>query len=186
MKTHRISSAILFLGVLAALAMILYPSMAHANQVDPVPSVANSTASAGAKASSNASSAIDLSLVSNPAGGSVKAGDSYAFVSGSATPLPPGLCPKGESSYVQVFWGLFTLATSSTRTEMECLDKVLAMLRETAQKPVVVNYVAPEPKVEPKPAEQARMADPAPLAPYCYKSPPKAAPKKKVHKQCKS
>lgn len=73
----------------------------------------------------------------------MKAGDSYAFVSGSATPLPPGLCPKGDSSYVQVLWGLLTVASSSTRTEMECLDKVLGMLRDTAPKPIAVtNYLS--------------------------------------------
>ncbi|HET8905465.1 MAG TPA: hypothetical protein VFN11_00730 [Ktedonobacterales bacterium] len=153
MKTHRISDAVLIAAILFVVAMILYPTMAHATgqpQVDPASSVASSTASAGAKATAGSSSALDLSLMNSAtggaagAGGSVRAGDSYAFVSGSATPLPPGLCPKGDSSYVQVFWGLLTVANSSTRTEMECLDKVLGMLRDTAPKPVpLVNYVAP-------------------------------------------
>lgn len=190
MKLRNISNATAIVGILAALAMILYPAVASATgapQVDPATSAANSTASAGAK--SSASSAIDLSLMNSAngghggVGGSVKSGDSYAFVSGSATPLPPGLCPKGDSNYVQVLWGLLTVASSSTRTEMECLDKVLGTLRDTAPKPVVVNYLT-EAKETPKPAEASIAKDVSSCALKLDPAPAKKKHVRKPQKEC--
>lgn len=148
MKTHRISDAILILAILFVVAMICAP-MAHATgQVDPAAPVANAAAQA------KASAAVDMSLMNSATGGqayggvggSVRGGNSYALMGGgTATPLPSGLCPKSDSYYLQLLGGLlFTVAWSSNRTEMECLEKVLQMLRDTAPKPVpLVNYVAP-------------------------------------------
>lgn len=92
-------------------------------------SASNSAASTGP---------IDLNLMNNPIAGdtSFRTGNSYSLVSGAA-PLPPGLCPKGQS--VSVVWGLFSWST--TATEHECLDKVLAYAREAIPKPPVTNYI---------------------------------------------
>ena len=77
-----------------------------------------------------------------------------------ATPLPANLCPKGDSLAWSIGWNFFSYATSSTRTEMECLDKWLEANRRPAppaprltiiepiHPPVVV---APKPPVKPVP-----------------------------------
>lgn len=189
-------NAILFLILLSVIAAMLFMPLAHATgtpQVDPASSVASSTASAAAKASSQSSSAIDLSLMNAPTQ-SYRGGESYALAApAAAAPLPSGLCPKGDSESFSIIWGLVSWAKSSTRTEMECLDKVLAMLGATAQKPVVVNYIQPTPPVDPKPAvvpvEPARLVGDAPAAcePPVNTKPKPAAPKKHVNapKVCK-
>lgn len=56
----------------------------------------------------------------------------------AAAPLPAGLCPQGDSMSVGILWNMFSYARSSTRTEMECLDKVLAVIK--AQTPPTVVY----------------------------------------------
>lgn len=188
MKT-RPSEYLIMLAVLILVMLICFPAFANGTpQPTPVVQPSSSTASSGAKSSSQSSSAIDLSLMNSAtggAGGSVRAGDSYAFVSGSATPLPPGLCPKGDSSYVQVLWGLLTVASSSTRTEMECLDKVLGMLRDTVQKPVAVNYLAPPAVTASKPesnTEPARLQnDASPQTSGACLQKPDPTPAKKKH-----
>lgn len=70
-----------------------------------------------------------------------------------AAPLPPGLCPEGDSMSVSVLGGLlFSYSTSRVRTEMECLDKVLAAWRET---PKAVVIQAPQlPPAPPPPAKK--------------------------------
>jgi hypothetical protein len=128
---------------------------------------AQSKASSSAEASQQASQAIDMSLMQG--GGSYK---SYSLMSsGGATPLPTGLCPKGDSFYLQVLGGLlFTYATSSTRTEMECLEQVLKVYREL-HKPqqVVVNYLNDLPAPPP--------ATPAPVPPALTAVTPKPCAK---------
>lgn len=57
-----------------------------------------------------------------------------------AAPLPPGLCPQGDSMSVGILWNLFSYSRSSTRSEMECLDKVLAAIKPA---PVVQQVLAP-------------------------------------------
>jgi hypothetical protein len=57
-----------------------------------------------------------------------------------AAPLPPGLCPQGDSMSIGILWNLFSYARSSTRSEMECLDKVLAAIRPA---PAVTQVLAP-------------------------------------------
>jgi hypothetical protein len=135
----------LFLIVMSVVAAMLFLPAHATGKPDPTPIASSATSNSAA--TSNSLSSAYASAVSEGGsgglGGSVKSGNSYALMSGTAAPLPSGLCPKGDSSYVQVFWGLLTVASSSTRSEMECLDKVLSMLRDTAPKPVVVNYLQP-------------------------------------------
>jgi hypothetical protein len=146
-------------------ALPLLANATGAPAPDPSPS-SSSSSSAGAaslassKAQAGASSAIDLSLAVNPtaaggAGGagyggdsSIRQGNTYALATGAtATPLPSGLCPKGDSFYLQVLGGLlFTYATSSTRTEIDCLERVLAAWKAAVPAPApapVVSYVTP-------------------------------------------
>lgn len=93
-------------------------------------SEANASAQAGASASvSGSSSAVGGS------GGSM----SYEEFSRSnmyvlpapvhAAPLPPGLCPQGDSVSWSFGWNFISFARSSTRTELECLDRVLAAIK---------------------------------------------------------
>lgn len=56
----------------------------------------------------------------------------------AAAPLPAGLCPQGDSMSIGILWNMFSYARSSTRTEMECLEKVLAVVK--AQTPPPVAY----------------------------------------------
>jgi hypothetical protein len=107
--------------------------------------------------------AIDMSLMNAPSayGGtsygsaantSMSSGNTYMFPPpAAAAPLPSGLCPQGDSESWSVVWGFVSYAKSSMRTEMECLDKLLAYGRETQPKPVqhVTNYIASPPTVEP-------------------------------------
>lgn len=168
---HAINT-LLFLILLALIAAMLFLPLAHATgKPEPTPA--------------GQSQALDLSLMNTANGGAGYGGagfggssrnESYSLVSsGSAAPLPTGLCPKGDSSYVQILWGLLTVANSSTRTEMECLDKVLAMFRDTAPKPQVVNYLQP-----PIPAVPVTVNVTQPEPAKCEA--PKPAPKKAAKK----
>ena len=56
----------------------------------------------------------------------------------AAAPLPAGLCPQGDSMSIGILWNMFSYARSSTRTEMECLDKVLAVVKAQTPAPVVL------------------------------------------------
>lgn len=49
-----------------------------------------------------------------------------------AAPLPPGLCPQGDSVSVGILWNLFSFSQSSTRTEMQCLERVLDAIKPVA------------------------------------------------------
>lgn len=173
MKTFRLS--------LMVLAMTCAASAFATGTPVPKPTPAvNPQASAGANAWGAAN--IDLSL-SNPvtagggsaaggnANGSVTTGSSYSLVNGGQAPiLPSGLCPQNDGYYFSFLWGALTFAPVKVRTEMECLDKVLATLREIAPKPVVVNYLADLP-VPPAPAASS-------VAPAACTAPP-AAPASK-------
>lgn len=55
----------------------------------------------------------------------------------AAAPLPAGLCPQGDSVSFGILWNMFSYARSSTRTEMECLEKVLAVVKAQTPPPVV-------------------------------------------------
>ena len=75
---------------------------------------------------SSDSSAISSPVQSYNAEGS----NTYFFPAPvTAAPLPPGLCPQGDSESISFLWNFFSYSKSSTRTEMECLDKVLAAIK---------------------------------------------------------
>lgn len=56
----------------------------------------------------------------------------------AAAALPSGMCPQGDSLAWSVGWNFVSYASSKTRTEMECLDKVLAAIRQPHAVPVFV------------------------------------------------
>lgn len=161
------------LTLIAVTAVFLLPLSAAATEREhkPAPRPAGITSSSTSSATANAAP-IDLSLMNNPVAGdtTVRGGNTYSLVSG-ATPLPPGLCPKGES--VSVIWGLF--AWSKTATEHECLDKVLAYAREAIPKPPVTNYITNNHYAAPE------------VAPVVCEKPParKASAPKKAAPACK-
>lgn len=140
---------------------------------------ASSAATATSASTSSASTGpIDLSLMANPvaSGGNLNQGNTYVFPApAAAAPLPTGVCPKGDSEAWSVVWGFVSYSRSSTRTEMECLEKLIAYGKETAPKPAqsVVNYIAPP--VRPEPPAQVSVCPP----------PPKKAAVKRAAKQCK-
>lgn len=150
----------------------------------PMPHGGNSAAAAAATASATSSSTssaaggsvggIDLSLMNNPVSGdvSMRGGNTYSLVSGAA-PLPPGLCPKGES--VSVLWGF--VAWSKTATERECLTEVLAYAREAIPKPQpapITNYVVNH--NYPAPAQAAASEPQKPVVVECIVTTPAPKP----------
>lgn len=139
---------------------------------------ATAAASATSSSTSGASSAIDLSLMNAPTSAvdtSMRTGNTYVFPApAAAPPLPSGLCPKGDSVAWSVVWGFVSYAASTTRTEHECLDKLLAYGRDTMPKPAaapVVNYVAPVPKPAAcqTPVNRSAAKVKRPQAPACVK-----------------
>ncbi len=181
---------ILMLVCFLLIGLLLAPTQAKATgkpeTVTPAPSSSTTSTSS---ATSQAKAAIDLSLANsatggqggaggiggNAAGGSVSQGHTYVLPApAAAAPLPAGMCPQGDSSAYSVLWGLVSWASSTTRTEMACLDKVLAVLKETAPKPAptVVNYLHDLPVPPAAPASAAVAAVPA-----CEKAPEPVKPK---------
>lgn len=78
-----------------------------------------------------------------------------------AAPLPPGLCPQGDSMSIGILWNMFSYSRSSTRTEMECLDKVLASVRassSTVVPAVQAPVIPPSPPVLSGPASTGEAA----------------------------
>ncbi|MEY5100822.1 MAG: hypothetical protein RJA36_3541 [Pseudomonadota bacterium] len=179
MKRSTAANLIAVIVAMFLVALILTPTLAHATgkPESPTPAPTSSTSSAA----SQAKAAIDLSLANSATGqggaggggGSVSQGHTYVLPApAAAAPLPAGMCPQGDSSAYSVLWGLVSWATSTTRTEMACLDKVLAVLKETAPKPVpaVVNYLHDLPVPPAAPASAA-------VAPVCEKAPEPVKPK---------
>lgn len=120
---------------------------------DPSISIAtqsSSSAQAAAEAAAAAQASVSGSL--SATGGSSAGGTSslsdfsrqnmYVMPAPvQAAPLPPGLCPQGDSMSIGILWNLFSFSQSSTRTEMQCLDKVLAAIKPVS--PVVQQTLAP-------------------------------------------
>ena len=119
---------------------------------------------------------MDISLFNNPvtgsssysnatgSGGSSSSGNTYLLPApAAAAPLPSGLCPQGDSESWSVIWGFVSFAKSSMRTEMACLDKLIAYGKETQPKPVqyVTNYISP-PAVMPEPVKEVECVKAAP------------------------
>ena len=148
MKRKTAADLILMLVCMLLAALLLTPTQAQAtSKPDPAP-ISTSSAQQAQHQTQAQQQAIDLSLMNAPAGASIRQGNSYSFVSGQAPALPPGLCPKSKSSYRSFV--IFTWSDAENGTDMDCLEKVLQMLRDTAPKPVEVRYVSisQPPKVE--------------------------------------
>lgn len=202
MTRKTAANLIVMIVAMFLMALILTPTLAYATgKPEPVtPAPTSSTSSA--TAATQAKAAIDLSLANSAtggqggagglggaggsaAGGSVSQGHTYVLPApAAAAPLPAGMCPQGDSSAYSVLWGLVSWASSTTRTEMACLDKVLAVLKETVPKPVpaVVNYLHDLPVPPAAPAAPAS----APVAAACEKAPEPAKPAPKAAKVAKA
>lgn len=200
MTRKTAANLIVMIVAMFLMALILTPTLAHATgkpeTVTTAPTTSTSSSTSSATAASQAKAAIDLSLANsatggagglggaggNAAGGSVSQGHTYVLPApAAAAPLPAGMCPQGDSSAYSVLWGLVSWASSTTRTEMVCLDKVLAVLKETAPKPVpaVVNYLHDLPVPPAAPAS-------TPVAAACEKAPEPAKPAPKAAKVAKA
>lgn len=119
------------------------PSQGQSTSTSSSQSSSGSNSSAGSQSSAVVSVAPSTTSTSTASGGSVGAvSQSFEEFSRSnmyvlpapvqAAPLPPGLCPQGDSMSIGILWNMFSYSRSSTRTEMECLDKVLASVRASA------------------------------------------------------
>lgn len=191
MKTPTLAKFGLFLAVMLAIAFLSLPMQAKATGKPETPAATPTQQQTQGQQQAqqqgqSQAQAIDLSLMNAPAGASLRQGNSYSFAAGAA-PLPPGLCPKGGS--VSILFG--ALAWSNTGTEMECLDKVLAMLRDTTTPRTEVRYVSispppAAPSVEPKaPAKPEPKAEPVRARPQAKprSQPPKGAPRPQAGSQ---
>lgn len=152
-------------------------------------STSSATSSSASTSSAGASSFATVGVVSSPSSSSTASGGSVGSVSQSfeefsksnlyvlpapvqAAPLPPGLCPKGDSMSIGILWNLFTYSTSSTRSEMECLDRVLAAVRQAPKVEIVQAPALPAPAAPaPAPAVAAAASTAAPDA-----APPRPVP----------
>ncbi len=176
----------------------------------PSPAPTQSTSSSSSQSSSaatstaGASSFASVGVVASPSSSSTATGGSVGSVSQSfeefsksnlyvmpapvqAAPLPAGLCPQGDSMSIGILWNLFSYSRSSTRSEMECLDKVLSAVRQAPKVEIVQapHMPAPAPAAAASAPPAALAAAPLPPADAPAPSPEpkkaavaKAAPKK--------
>lgn len=78
----------------------------------------------------------------------------------SAAPLPGTICPKGDSISWSIGWNFFSYARSSTRTELECLERYAELFKakNAQQQPAMPSmYVVPFSTVP-----EARLTDTTP------------------------
>lgn len=125
------------------------PSTFYVSPTSSSSSISGAVSSSSAQAGATSS----LSGTLTAAGGAGGAGGSLSFdefgrqnlyvlpAPVQAAPLPPGLCPQGDSISVGILWNLFSFSQSSTRTEMECLRQVLEAIKPVA--PTVQTTLAP-------------------------------------------
>lgn len=162
----------------------------------PTPSTSSASSQSSSASTSSASStaSVAVGVAASPTSTSTASGGSVGAVSQSyeefsksnmyvlpapvqAAPLPPGLCPQGDSMSIGILWNMFSYSRSSTRTEMECLDKVLASIRSAPVREVIQ---APPLPVTPAAAAStpttsaAASSDPV-KKPDAAKAPPKKA-----------
>ena len=106
----------------------------------PAPAVAPVSATAQAAATAAATAGSVSGATASNGGIDYKADGNFYVMPApvAAAPLPAGLCPQGDSVSFGILWNMFSYARSSTRTEMECLEKVLAVVK--AQTPPQVVY----------------------------------------------
>ena len=55
--------------------------------------------------------------------------------------LPSGLCPMNDRLAWGILWNAFWIDTSTVRTDMQCLEAMLGVMRMTAPKPVVLQPI---------------------------------------------
>lgn len=168
----------------------------------PVQSTSSSSASSSSESTSSAgaSSLAQVGVVSSPSSSSTASGGSVGAVSQSfeefsrsnlyvlpapaqAAPLPPGLCPQGDSMSIGILWNLFSYARSSTRSEMECLDRVLNAWRQAPKVEIVHTPLLAPPPVEAPIQKKAAPAKRSASAPVKAKSKPAACAE--AARQCK-
>lgn len=102
----------------------------------------------------------------------------------SAAPLPGTICPKGDSISWSIGWNFFSYARSSTRTELECLERYAELFKakNAQQAPVMPSmYVIPASTI-PEAKLNDTTPEPLPVQPVADVKPavaPKKAPAKK-------
>lgn len=159
---------LLVIALMASMAANATGSHTPSNPTTPIDVSSGSVSGATSSSTSGARSGSNSSL-NNAFDGS----NLYVFPAPvNAAPLPANLCPQGDSLSWSIGWNFFSYAKSSTRTEMDCLDKVLATIKATSM-PVVQPVLAPLTT-----AESKQLA--------CLEQPKKVvtAVKKKVVKNC--
>lgn len=123
---------------LFAIALLTATTAYATNKPTPTPTTPI-TVSAGAQAQAGSDADADASnSLSNTFGRQ----NFYVFPAPvSAAPLPANLCPKGDSISWSIGWNFFSYAASTTRTELECLEKTLQLIK--AAHPVIQPALAP-------------------------------------------
>lgn len=181
---------------LAATAAILLSLSAHATdkQHPPKPQPRPEVTHNPVQVSTGSMATAGSSSWSNAGGGSASAAGgsvTSAYESGNfymlpapvmAAPLPANLCPQGDSLAWSIGWNFFSYSRSSTRTELECLEKVLTIIR--AQQPAMPTLApltdaeraqlalleAPKPPACPAPAPAKRIVKAKPPADGCKRT----------------
>jgi hypothetical protein len=92
-------------------------------------------------------------LIGGPTNQSFDAGRSNLYILPgpvSSTPLPPMFCPKGDSLAWSIGWNFFSYAVSTTRTELECLEKYVEVAKALNPAPVTEQIImAPKEPIHP-------------------------------------
>lgn len=161
------------------LLLAALPALATGSHNPPTRPAQPITIDVDAGAGASSSSGAQAGASSNAAGGSVSAPDYsrqnfYVLPAPvSAAPLPANLCPKGDSLSWSIGWNFFSYAKSSTRTELECLEKMLALIKAMqpppAPKPVLLDI---PPVVLPPTPASAASSSPKKKASTVKKAPP--------------
>ncbi len=134
---------VLTIAVAACLAILFHPAHATNNKPPPAPAPPPHSSSSSQSAAMSQASAAGYATggdASGGAGGSGQASSNFNDNSrgggfyvlpaaGAAAPLPGTICPKGDSQAWGIGWNFFWTSTSSTRTELECLDRMLEIMR---------------------------------------------------------
>lgn len=125
---------------LAFTLLAVCTTAAFATGKPPATPPAATPSSAMAEATAAATSASTSGATATNGGIDYKADSNFYAMPApvAAAPLPAGLCPQGDSVSFGILWNMFSYARSSTRTEMECLEKVLAVVKAQTPAPVVL------------------------------------------------
>jgi hypothetical protein len=123
-------SKILVLSVLAISCSIAFARENSAN-IPAVPAVPVDYQSQYANSNSNSASTAQAGaqVSNNPISGSGNHNYAIVGIPSYSSPLPAYNCPQGDSIAWSIGWNFFSYARSSTRTEMECLDKMLVAMQ---------------------------------------------------------